>query len=110
MNVETKGHTAVVRDSQQGFEALCDKINQGYANFESLNLIVDLSGYDKVTPADLKAFLPLAKSHKKARKSLVIVAPNFDFDKASDKLNVVPTLLEANDLIEMDEIERDLGF
>ena len=30
--------------------------------------------------------------------------------KCQTKLVVVPTLQEAHDIIEMDEIERDLGF
>ena len=31
-------------------------------------------------------------------------------DKIPDELNVVPTLIEAEDLLEMEAIERDLGF
>ena len=33
-----------------------------------------------------------------------------DIDDVPDYLNVVPSVLEAFDMIEMDEIERDLGF
>jgi hypothetical protein len=40
----------------------------------------------------------------------VVVAQEVDFNKISDKLTVVPTPLEAHDIIEMEEIERDLGF
>jgi hypothetical protein len=45
---------------------------------------------------------------KKNKKSFVIVASNIDFNKVSDKITVVPTLQEAHDIIEMEEIERDL--
>ena len=63
-----------------------------------------------LTENDLKAFLPLVKLQKKAKKSFVIVASDLDFNAISDKLVVVPSLLEAHDIIEMEEIERDLGF
>ena len=32
------------------------------------------------------------------------------YNAVPDKLTVVPSLLEAHDIIEMEEIERDLGF
>ena len=35
---------------------------------------------------------------------------NIDFNNVPDTLIVVPSVLEAHDIIEMDEIERDLGF
>ncbi len=60
--------------------------------------------------ASIKLFLPLAKAHKKAKKSLVIVADAIDFNAVPQTITVVPSLLEANDIIEMEEIERDLGF
>jgi len=39
-----------------------------------------------------------------------LVANGVDFNSVSDKLTVVPSQLEAQDLIDLDEIERDLGF
>jgi predicted AAA+ superfamily ATPase len=69
-----------------------------------------LSSDKEITEKDLKLFLPLSKVHKKAKKSFVIVASDLDFNAVSDKLAVVPSLLEAHDIIEMEEIERDLGF
>ena len=63
-----------------------------------------------MTVATIKSFMPLAKLHKKNKKSFVLVVSNFDFNDAPNKLTVVPTKLEAHDIIEMEEIERDLGF
>lgn len=41
---------------------------------------------------------------------MVIVADAIDFNTVPQTITVVPSLLEANDIIEMEEIERDLGF
>ena len=54
--------------------------------------------------------MPLAKQHKKLKKSFVVVAEGVDFNAVSAQLVVVPSNLEAHDIIEMEEIERDLGF
>jgi hypothetical protein len=54
--------------------------------------------------------LPLSKTHKKAKKSFIVVTSESDFNAVSDKLAVVRSLQEAHDIIEMEEIERDLGF
>ena len=55
-------------------------------------------------------FSDLSKTHKKLKKSFVIVADGIDFNAVPTKLIVVPSVLEAHDIIEMEEIERDLGF
>jgi hypothetical protein len=52
----------------------------------------------------------LSKLPCKGKKSFVIVAENIDYNALSKSLIVVPSVLEAHDIIDMDEIERDLGF
>jgi hypothetical protein len=47
-------------------------------------------------------------SSKKAKKSLLYF--RLDYNAVPDTLTVVPSILEAHDIIEMEEIERDLGF
>ena len=55
-------------------------------------------------------FSELSKKHIQSKKSFVLVLQNIDFNKIPTSLLVVPSLLEAQDIIQMDEIERDLGF
>jgi hypothetical protein len=81
-----------------------------YNSYKSQNLIIDLT-YDKaLSMADIKLFLDLSKNHHKEKKSLVLVTDAINLNDIPNKLTVVPTLLEAHDIIEMEEIERDLGF
>ncbi|MDH3323482.1 MAG: ribonuclease Z, partial [Flavobacteriaceae bacterium] len=42
--------------------------------------------------------------------SFVIVSDKVNLDGIPDEIIVVPTMQEAYDVIEMEEIERDLGF
>lgn len=110
MKVEQKGHTVTIKDTQGDLVSFLMKVTHEYKTFEKHNMIIDISLYKKLSIKDLNSFLPLSKIHKKAKKSFVIIADDIDFNSVSDKLTVVPTNLEAHDMIEMEEIERDLGF
>lgn len=110
MKVETKGHTTTVKDTQGDLNAFITKLTSESNTFLKQNLIVDVSRHDSLTINDVKLFSSLSTQHKKAKKSFVLVASNIDFNAVPAKMTVVPTLLEAHDIIEMEEIERDLGF
>lgn len=110
MKVTTKGHTITIKDTEGNIVEFLDKVNNQYSSFKDHNLILDISHDKSVDVKSIKIFSELAKKHKKAKKSLVFVVPDIDYNKVPMSITVVPTQLEANDLIEMDEIERDLGF
>jgi hypothetical protein len=110
MKVSEKGHSVTIKDTQGDFASFLLKLTQQYKTFSTLNMIVDLTQHHDLAVNDIKQFSLLSKQHKKSKKSFVIVASNFDYNAIPDKLTVVPSLLEAHDIIEMEEIERDLGF
>lgn len=110
MKVETKGHTTTIRDTQGDLTAFIGKLEHEHKTFENQNLIIDISLHKGLKPKALDGFAALVKTHRKAGKSIVIVASELDFNGVSDKIMVVPTRQEALDIIEMEEIERDLGF
>ena len=110
MKVDQKGHTVTIKDTQGDLNGFVEKVTQQFKTFEKQNIIIDLSADNNLSESDLKLFLPLTKQQKKAKKSFVIVIADLDYNSISDKLVVVPSLLEAHDIIEMEEIERDLGF
>ena len=110
MKVEQKGHTTIIRNTQGNTADFQSKIVGQYNSYKSQNLILDLSHDKEIAMPDIKSFIDLTKLHKKGKKSLVLVTDNIDFNAVPASVTVVPTLLEAHDIIEMEEIERDLGF
>jgi len=110
MKVDQKGHTVIIKDTQGDFTSFLMKLTHQYKTFEKNNITVDLLMHKDLTVEDIVLFLPLSKQHKKAKKSFVVVVSDIDFNAIPEKLTVVPSLLEAHDIIEMEEIERDLGF
>ena len=109
MKVEEKGHTVIIRNTQGDIAAFLEKVTNEYNSHKELNMVLDLS-QDKVTLEDILTFLSLSNKHRKSKKSFVLVVKDMDFNEVPEEMVVVPTLLEAQDIIEMEEIERDLGF
>ena len=52
--------------------------------------------------------MELSNSHKAKGKSFVLVSDLISYGDIPDEISLVPTVQEAKDLIEMEEIERDL--
>lgn len=111
MKVKTQGHTTIIKDTKGDIPSFVDTITQQYNSYKNTNLIIDLSQDKEANNNDVLSFLKLSNEHRKSKKSFVLVMhEDFDFNSATDKVMVVPTVQEAHDIIEMEEIERDLGF
>ena len=74
------------------------------------NIIVNISSINKLKLEDIVEFLMISNKHRKSKRSFILVTNQFDIDETPDEIVVVPTLQEAYDIIEMEEMERDLGF
>jgi hypothetical protein len=57
---------------------------------------------------NISFFLEVTKIQKTNNKSFVVVKNGIDIDKISELLNITPTLVEAEDILEIEAIERDL--
>jgi len=76
----------------------------------SYHIIVVISEKTPKESIDISRFTHWAIAFKKAAKSFVLVTNSISYEEAPENLSLVPTLQEAKDFIEMEEIERDLGF
>lgn len=110
MKVEQKGHTTTLKNTKRSCEDFLQLVSEQHNAFKDQNLVLDLTHVPNVNLKEVKLFADLSKAHKKNKKSFVIVVENIDFNAVPAKMIVVPTHLEAHDIIEMEEIERDLGF
>ena len=89
---------------------LVKKLQATYPKFKNDNVIINLSVLNKVTLQEIVEFLEVSNRHRGAKHSFVIVSEQANLDEMPDEIIVVPTLEEAYDVIEMEEMERDLGF
>ncbi len=110
MKLDKNKTTTIIKYSESDLPSLITNLNNQIDELSQQNTIIDISNFRNLTSKDVITFFSISKAYKKAKKSLVIVVSDFDFDTISDKINLVPTMQEAQDIIEMEEIGRDLGF
>mgnify|MGYP001190667075 CR=1 FL=1 len=78
--------------------------------FKGQNVIIDLSEFKNLELQELLLFLKTSNLHRKTKQSFVIVNDAINPDVIPMEMIVVPTLQEGVDVVEMEAIERDLGF
>ena len=110
MKVDQKGHTVRIKDTKDDLVMFLMKVTHEYKTFAKFNIIIDIRSHNNLSLKEINSFRPLSKIHKKAKKSFIIVTSDFDYNAVTSKLAVVRSVQEAHDIIEMEEIERDLGF
>ncbi|MHA7944349.1 ribonuclease Z [Formosa sp. 3Alg 14/1] len=110
MILNTEGNTTIITQEKATPIELVKKIEALYPKFKNDNIIVNLSSLDTLTLESVVEFLQVSNSHRKAKHSFVLVTDKIKLDNTPDEIIVVPTLKEAYDIIEMEDMERDLGF
>lgn len=110
MIIDKDKNTTIITQEKATVIELVKKINALYERFKNDNIIVNVMSLDKVTLQDIVEFLQLSNKHRRAKHSFVIVSNSFDLNETPDEIIVVPSTKEAFDIIEMEEMERDLGF
>ena len=110
MIIDRDGNITIITQEKASVKTLVNNIEQAYKKYKNYHLIVNLSSLDQLGLQDVIEFLRLSNNHRKDKKSFVIVSDKVDLSQMPDELAVVPTIQEAYDIIEMEDIERDLGF
>jgi hypothetical protein len=110
MKIDKTTNYTHLKPSQKAAQNFLSEIKNKYSDFENDHLIIDFSENLNTKIDEILLFLELSASHKKNKLSFIIICENIDSDNVPEQINVVPTLTEALDILEMDAIERDLGF
>lgn len=100
----------LIRIQKESITEFATKLTQHYEGFKNGNVVVDILKKGELELDELLSFLELSNIHRSEKKSFVIVNDTINIDRVPEELVVVPTLREAEDIIQMEEIERDLGF
>ncbi|MEN8857565.1 MAG: hypothetical protein ABF260_05825 [Flavobacteriaceae bacterium] len=74
------------------------------------HLVLELSDKVNTDTQKIALFLNIVSDFKTNGMSFVVIKSGINIDDFPESLNIVPTLQEAEDILEMEAIERDLGF
>lgn len=110
MKVEKKSDYTLIRTDETSFSAFLANFKTGYENLSETHLVLLISEEINTSIKDLLLLLDISSAHKIRKLSFICVTNRVEIDEIPEEFSVVPTLEEAEDLLEMDAIERDLGF
>ena len=112
-----KTYTQIIPVTEQLDANLTEAIRQKWNNSGqsgSLNLIVDLQDINKIADNALEELNTLQEDFRKNRQTIVFMglpeqhASHFKQAGEEMAVNIVPTLAEAVDIVNMEILERDL--
>lgn len=110
MIFDKENNITLITQEKSTIVELVKKLQATYPKFKNDNVIINLSVLRKISLQDIIEFLEISNRHRQAKHSFVIVTDQANLEEMPDEIMVVPTLKEAYDVIEMEEMERDLGF
>lgn len=107
---EEHDNYTLLRDEQDDIKDFALFLDRIYDQFIGKNLIIDLLQYDQASLMDMISFLELSNKHRATKQSFVMVNTALSIDEVPEELMIVPTIHEAQDVVGMEEMERELGF
>lgn len=110
MIFDKEGTTTIVFQENISLNTFLENLRIAYDKLKHDHIIVNLFSFEKLNANDVLEFLELSNSHRASKKSFVLVTEKVSYDEAPDEICLVPTIQEAKDIIEMEEIERDLDL
>ena len=102
---KNENYTIVTVDETTFYE-----FQEKFDDLKSNHLLIEVSGNLNINTEKISLFLNIASAFKAIGMSFVVIKSGIDIDDFPENLNIVPTLQEAEDILEMEAIERDLGF
>ena len=110
MQIEKKETFTIIATDENSFSEFYNSFLSEEKKRQKENIIIQVSSNINITNEDFLLFLNIAEQKKVNGTSFVVIYTNIDVDNFPDNFNIVPTLQEAKDVIEMEAMERELGF
>ena len=110
MQLNKKNKYTLITSDENSFSEFYDSFLIEEKKIQKENIILQVSNNINTTNKDFLLFLNIAVQKKENGTSFVIVNTEINIDSFPENLNIAPTLQEAEDILEMEAIERDLGF
>lgn len=110
MQIHKKETYLHIISDENSFQELYNSFLKEEKNLEKEHIILQISDDIKASNKDFLLFLNIAEQKQENGTSFVVIYSEIDVDDFPENLNIVPTLQEAEDILEMENIERELGF
>lgn len=110
MQITHKNDYTLLTSDETTFDDFLKNFKEKHSTLEEKHVIIQLSDNLNIVEKNILLFLDYSAKHTAIGTTFVVICKNVDIDAFPENFNVVPTLQEAEDVLEMENIERDLGF
>ena len=110
MIIEKKQDYILVSPNGNSFEEFLANFKNKHQEIENAHVFLSFSNKINIKERDLFVFLDYSNKHLEKETTFIIICNTIDVDNFPETFNIVPTLQEAEDILEMENIQRDLGF
>lgn len=110
MNIIKEKNTIIFQlEEKNTIDNCIDEIKNTLSIFNQ-NIIID-STLCKFSIEEITKLIPISTEFKETHnRSFVLIINNFSYEDLPEDLTLSPTLQEAFDIIELEDIERNLGI
>ena len=110
MQIDKKEKFTLITSNENSFTEFYNSFLNEEKKLTKENIIIQVSNNINVSNQEFLLFLDKAIQKKENGTSFVVVYTAIDIDDFPENFNIVPTLQEAEDVIDMENMERELGF
>ena len=110
MQIEKKDTFILIKSNEESFSDFYNSFLNQQIHLHKEHLVVQISKTIEITVKELLLLEEISEEKKENNKSFVLVNSGADVSSFPENFNIVPTLQEAEDILEMEAIERELGF
>jgi len=110
MKITNKENYIILQPEKEDIAEFIKYLTKNHSDFKKDNVVIDIIKYDALSKQELLLLLEISNMHRSQKRSFVIVNDSINLEGIPEALIIAPTLLEAGDIIGMEELERELGF
>ena len=110
MNIDKTSKYTRIHCTEKRIQDFIIKLDSEIKKFEKEHLIITFSEEINSSTRDYLLFLDIASKKRLQKTSFVIVQKIDNSDDFPENFNIAPTLTEAEDIVDMESMERELGF
>jgi hypothetical protein len=110
MQIEKKEKYTLISSNENSFIDFYNSFIKKIQNYNDEHIFLKFSDKINVKKEDFLLFLETSIQKKENKTSFVIISNNINVDDFPENFNIVPTLIEAEDILDMENMERELGL
>lgn len=108
MKISKKENYTLIEPEDKPVVDFVSSLTKNQKEYAEENVVVNLLAYQNLKKEEIMGFLEISKVQYDNEKSFVLVSEAIAIDELPEEIILVPSIKEAEDLIQMDEIQRDL--